>query len=109
MYRTVIRVMSLAITLPITMASQATLPQQQTPYPAGLPSVESTPQEQTPASTGIPSSKSTGNKPEVDLSSSTDSRAPSQPTLLTRASGNDGIRLASGDLLLVNVCDDTMY
>jgi polysaccharide export outer membrane protein len=109
MYRAVIRVMSLAITLPITMASQATIPQQQTPYPAGLPSVESTPQEQTPASTGIPSSKSTGNKPEVDLSSSTDSRAPSQPTLLTRASGNDGIRLASGDLLLVNVFGASDY
>jgi polysaccharide biosynthesis/export protein len=109
MYRAVIRVMSLAIALPITMASQATIPQQQTPYPAGLPSVESTPQEQTPALTGIPSSKSTGNKPEVDISSSTDSRAPSQPTLLTRASGNDGIRLASGDLLLVNVFGASDY
>jgi polysaccharide export outer membrane protein len=126
MYRVFIRVVGLAIALlyATAMASQATTPpqptsrpggipsiesspQQQTPRPAGLPSVESTPQEQIPASTGIPSAESAGKKPEVD-STGTPATA-SQPTLLTRASVNDGIRLGSGDLLLVNVFGASDY
>jgi polysaccharide biosynthesis/export protein len=109
MYRAVIRVVSLVITLlyAITMASQTTIPQQQMPSPAGLPSGESTPQEQTPASTGIPSATSAGKKPEMDATGASATR--SQPTLLTRASVNDGIRLGSGDLLLVTVFGASDY
>jgi polysaccharide export outer membrane protein len=57
--------------------------------------------------TGLPSAESAGKKPEVDSTGAP--ATASQPILLTRASVNDGIRLGSGDLLLVTVFGASDY
>jgi polysaccharide biosynthesis/export protein len=94
MHRAIIRVVSLAITIlyAVIMASQATMPQQPTPPPAGFPSGEST-----------------GNKPEADRAQSTDTSVASQPALLTRARAGDGMSIGGGDLLLVAVSGASDY
>ncbi len=117
MYRVISHIVVLASILlyASVMASQVIVPQQQTAWPAGVPSVQSTPQEQTPAPAGLPPAEITGNKPAPDTGAATATSSPtstpdaSQPTLLTRASGNDGIRLGSGDLLLVSVFGASDY
>src|SRR5689334_13260744 len=111
MYRVVSRVIGLAIILlyAIVMASQVVIPQQQTPVPAGIPPAESTPPQQRPASTGPPAGQSAGDKPEGDAAGSTGTSDSSKPTLLTRASANDGVRIGGGDLLLVSVFGASDY
>jgi polysaccharide export outer membrane protein len=94
MDRVFIRVVSLAIALlyATAMASQATIPQQQTVPP-----------------TAVPSGESTGNKREMDRARSTDTSVASQPTLFTRARTNDAMRIGGGDLLLVTVFGASDY
>jgi len=111
MYCVISRVVGFAIILiyAIATASQVVIPQQQTPTPAGIPSRESAPRQQTPAPTGVPSGEGTGHRPETDAASSTGTSDSSRPTLLTRASANDGVRIGGGDLLLVTVFGASDY
>jgi polysaccharide biosynthesis/export protein len=103
MYRVIIRVVTVAITLlcAVIAASQATIPQQQTPSPTGVPPLERPPSQEVAVPGGAPSGETSVKKPDLDTAPSAGPSA--QPTLLTRASSNDGIRIGSGDLLLVTV------
>jgi polysaccharide biosynthesis/export protein len=94
MYRKIIRIVGLSITLmyAIPAASQATSSQPQT-----VPPIQ------------VPSSESAGKKPDLDRARSTGTSVGSQPTLLTRARATDEMHIGGGDLLLVTVLGASDY
>ncbi|HET9183946.1 MAG TPA: polysaccharide biosynthesis/export family protein [Candidatus Angelobacter sp.] len=105
MFQSVTRVLGFAIPFlcAMTLASQVTVPGQQSTVPPGFPSTEPLP-GQRPARTSAPSEETTGIKPDEGAATSS-----STPALLTRASTNDGIRIDGGDLLLVTVFGASDY
>lgn len=111
MYRVISRTVGFVVSLlfAITAASQVTIPQQQTPPPTGVESAPAVPPQQPVTPTGLPPGENTGKKPQLDDAPSAAPGPASQPTLLTRASVNDGIRIGSGDLLLVTVFGASDY